>query len=42
MQIHKIPKFFLIDMSFIYSEKRIILVKENVMYKENPEDGGII
>jgi hypothetical protein len=42
MQIHKIPKLFFLDMSFIYWKKRIILVKENVMYKENPEDWGII
>lgn len=42
MQIHKIPKFFFSNMSFIHWKKRIILVKENVMYKENLEDGAII
>jgi hypothetical protein len=35
-------KVFFSNMSFIHWKKRIILVKENVMYKENPEDGAII
>lgn len=35
-------KVFFSNMNFIHWKKRIILVKENVMYKENPEDGAII